>query len=529
MRHTVLVLLLSFFSLYAQAQVLQESNEKVRVDPFQYRTTIIRPAPELNGNYQELLNSQYYNYNSRSIPVSQTENVYNYYRRVDSANRAYKNYLNSFKSLKDYVRDLYRRSGNDPSLKPIADSVAAIIKKDSVTALEQLKQKKRFDSLSILRDNEKAVALLLSVYAQKDSIFRKITNNNIQALKEVNTSILIDTLIANRSEDASIAKFLYKNNIGIFQNTNDLIASVNKIQALIVSFEQKLDSLKGLTNNFSQIILFAPFEVDLLKRSQKIETEINNFTVKYNNFKNTYDDFLKQKKDLANKEDSNDLAVIPSLVSQLGQGAVTPNITLLGNTNFGSTESGLYGDIRIFTAPVSVNQQASIRNFFIPEASSFGFLTNFGFSFIPIEKGRRDNRIGVFGALNYLGKNIPDSLNSKSISTNTFHGRLGIQAIIIPGVVSAYLAANYLLVTDNSNDFAVNYPNQSGRGRLFSEFGFKFFISPTKRSQLKLLFDLGFVRINDDMRTMFSNTDFKETNDSIIPILKIGLKKNFGF
>lgn len=521
LRTILYIVLMVCSKTFLYGQVLQESNEKINNLTQQIAAPVLAPELKTTSLQVSPTNEVYRNY-----VVKQALEVVQNNRRVDSIQNEYDRNLYDLRRKIDSLKIL--QTSANAATKPYINSLLSRITQDTIKINEQKTKIDEYEKLKKIRENEKTIALLLSEYVPKDSSYRRKISDFNKTVSDVNNTILNDTILVNKSQEAKDIKNFYKQNVIFFQQTTGLLKDIEIISAAVNKLEKKLDSTKALASNPDQIIA-ASIEVDLLKKSLKIEDALRDFTTKYNAFKKDYDALVIQKQALGAKDQNDDLAVIPTLVSQLGQGAVTPNITLLGNTNFGAAETGFYGDIRVFTAPVSTNQSATLRNFFVPEASSFGFLSNFGFSFVPIKKGREENRLGVFAAINYLGKSIPDASNTKSISQNVLHTKLGIQAIVIPGVVSFYYSGNFLFVTDNSADFAINYPNQTGRSRVFSDLGFKFFIRPAKASQLNLLIDLGFIRINEDIRDIFTNTSFATTTDSVIPVLKIGIKKNFGF
>lgn len=212
-------------------------------------------------------------------------------------------------------------------------------------------------------------------------------------------------------------------------------------------------------------------------------------------------------------------------------GAVTPNVSILGQKKFVSKEqSSIYGEVKLIIGANDDNKEnTGVNKLFIPEASNFGFMTDFSFGFIGADKKPKFNeefnhyeqRLGINLGIYYLGKKLqPDTLTN--FNTTVFHVKLGIEYVLIPNVLSAYFNTNQLLVTTNIKTFEKYYP-EAKRIRSFSSFGVQSYLELNKKAGFFLLINLGFVGVNDDVNTWLNSAD------SVIPNVKLSLVKNFSF
>jgi hypothetical protein len=212
-------------------------------------------------------------------------------------------------------------------------------------------------------------------------------------------------------------------------------------------------------------------------------------------------------------------------------GTLTPLISVVAQKKFNETENGsFYGEVKIFTGGSSDDKTNNgSANLFVPEASTFGFMTDFSFGFISSNKsakknistGRYDQRLGINLGVYYLGKKLqPDTLTH--FNANVFHVKAGAQYILIPKVLSVYINTNCMLVSTNVNKFQ-QYYTDAKRVRSFTSFGIESYLDLNDVKDFHLLLNLGFVSVNDDVRAWTMNAD------SVIPSVKLSLVKTFNW
>jgi hypothetical protein len=192
--------------------------------------------------------------------------------------------------------------------------------------------------------------------------------------------------------------------------------------------------------------------------------------------------------------------------------------------------SSFFGEVKLFIGGANTNKNInSANNLFVPEASTYGFMTDFTFGFISAahnpsfnkELDHYDQKLGINIGGYFLGKKMqPDSLHS--FSAAVFHLKLGVQYILIPHVLSVYLNTNGLIVGTGSDDFGKYYNNEK-KFKSFASFGIQSYLDVSEKSNFHIALNLCFVTTGGDVKELV------KTSDKVIPNIKLSLVKSFTF
>ena len=207
-----------------------------------------------------------------------------------------------------------------------------------------------------------------------------------------------------------------------------------------------------------------------------------------------------------------EFGAVPALTAVLGKRELVPNITVLGAKNFNN--GNLYATIRAFTGSVAdmTTGPNNASTLFINEASKFGFTSVFSY---PVVSDKLAVNLGV----NFLGKALkPDSVTT--VSSSIFQGKIGLECVPLPRVLSVYINFNTLTVADHVKDFETYY-TYSKSHKSYIDFGARLYLDIVPASNgFQLFIDLNFIAQNGDVKGITKN------DDPVIPIIKVGIKKS---
>lgn len=313
---------------------------------------------------------------------------------------------------------------------------------------------------------------------------------------------------------------------------------------------KQLTNLKDLQTTAQK---FPQIQDEVHSQAQKQRTELNATSDRYiqamADFKAEFEAYTKSvnsdidklnaivkkmiDENKAEPSDEESLSALGGINNIFGeQGALVHNVSIIAQRKFSNnTGSSFYGDVKLFVGGSNDadKTKTGINKLFVQEASTYGFITDFVFGFIPSNQnsrkssltGKEEYKLGINLTMGYLGKKLqPDTLTT--FNTSLFHLKIGIQYIIIPHVLSAYINTNQLLVATNLDKFS-KYYSDAGRVRSFTSFGIESYLELKKKSDFYLLLNLGFININRDVNTWMNTTD------SVIPNIKLSLVKTFNW
>jgi hypothetical protein len=338
-------------------------------------------------------------------------------------------------------------------------------------------------------------------------------------------TLIIQQKLQNVIEQREVVNTLFLE----FKNAQNFIKNhLASKSYLDMSSDEKDKSRASLYISLSQSDVKLNDEYNKLVTNKKaFATDYDAYVVIINKFIDDLNKAAIEQNENGSAENISALAGINKVFGD--QGALIPNISVIGSKKFKSDlNSSFYGEVKLFVGGIDDNKKnTGVSNLFIPEASTYGFMTNFTLGFIPSNQNARKNKetnnyeqkLAVNLGVYYLGKKIqPDTVTS--FNTNIFHVKIGLQYILIPHVLSAYINSNYMLAVTNISEFE-KYYKEIRKVKSFTSFGIESYLELNKKSDFHLLINLGFVNINDDVKSWLN------TSDAVIPNVKLSIVKTF--
>jgi hypothetical protein len=372
-------------------------------------------------------------------------------------------------------------------------------------------------------------------YKQQISKNKKLASRNLDTIRQAssdNDKKIIDTMKIKTAVSSAITESELNRLIPKRDIINKYLTTLIQYRRTLIEFKSSKNEVHLKTKTIEKSIDSAKTDFTTAKKS---------FEILYSNYIDTVNKYIEKVNDIAKayKKEADEEATEEQYLSALGginnifgdQGALIPNISLIAQKKFKSNiNSSFYGEVKLFVGGSDDDKtKTGVNRLFIPEASTYGFITNFTFGFISSyrapkydeQMGHYEHNLAINLGVYYLGKKLqPDTLTS--FNTSLFHLKLGIQYILIPHVLSAYANTNQILLTTNLGTVEKYYSDVK-RVRSFTSFGIESYLDLNKKSDFHLLINLGFVNINDDVNSWL------KTSDSVIPNIKLSLVKTFGW
>ena len=239
--------------------------------------------------------------------------------------------------------------------------------------------------------------------------------------------------------------------------------------------------------------------------------------------------------DVSEPTSINEINGLPAFTDLLSDDVVLPKMEITGVTNFNS-ETGIYGDVKLFTSGVSAKQTSYTKMFFT-ETSTYGI--SMSFNYLPefaIRNFKRANGdeqeeshwICAYVSANYLGKNLYGvTIDNGVADTTKFssafgHLKYGVQVIPFKNLLSFYADLNHVIGLTNRDPLIKHAASLSNGFTNFLNIGTKFVLAtdPGKKP-LNLFIDISGVVMRHSLKKIY------DTSDKIIPRISIGSEIRF--
>lgn len=411
--------------------------------------------------------------------------------------------------------------------------------------LEKINYKFTPDSFSIFISEDPSIKVSSAYLLFRPNLIEPIKTNRdnlIQELQSDTASLILKSLEIEQKINAIEEAILFIVNNTDSSNKKDKLLSENFITNLkdkksLIEIRLKLlrfglrDKLVINLNSLSNITINNSLTYsEYLKARKDVHEKDSLSNIARFNIKSAFSDindaltdinkkFVAYKETVTpeKKESNSNVSVLPALNAKLGKRELLPNITILGNSLLGNTDDW-FGTISLFTgAGGNPKNLVTLDNLIFQEFSSFGFTSNFNFSFLPANNRKSKNKVALNFGINYLGKNLQKS-DTSDFNTSVFQFKAGCEYAIDPDKLSLYLNFNRLTVADNVKSFEKEF-GLSNKLFGFTEFGARFQLGVAQNNNTFLDIDLGFIANTNDVKLI------TQTSDLVIPRIKIGIKQ----
>lgn len=454
------------------------------------------------------------------------------------------------------IKDLENKLASSQKEKKVSDEKLEAAEK----AKESLSKKLFSTEKEILILTNEGYALQIknfnySMSDIKDTI--NILNKYLEKVEENNIKLRIwrENKFLGVDDDREVldlyTKMVLQNDEGK-KSVKELQSNIEAIEKQIKEFEKnkdKIDIIIGIDSNLT----LKNTLTKLIEDQKRLQIDINNklygltknlkptreklekIQSEINNNQQTIVKIYKAYKNVEAPKDDN-IKTIAGITQPLSeQGRLVPNISVLGSRLIKGENNFRTAQIKLFVAPTT-GEKTQFNNAYrllIPEASSYGFLADFSFGFIPSNEsykadkdtGQPAKKLGLNLSAYYLDK-VLSRKDSSTFNTGMLHFKVGVQYIVIGKVLSVYTNINPFYLTNGVNDFQANYSGYENKLRSFVDFGLNAYLdlSPqTKQNDLFIDLDLGFIVVGGDVQPVVS------TSDPLIPRIKVSLVKGFRF
>jgi hypothetical protein len=386
-------------------------------------------------------------------------------------------------------------------LKVLSDTLEKQYQKIKTMHDEWIKQRWREDGKTLNRSDD---SLLFLAYS-------KITLSLDEANRGYNTLLPVvkqatDSLNGLQRQEEKISSIL----------------SLGYVSALLTPLQQMVTALDRSMNSYNESIKFLNKQLDAT--GNLVNDKQNGYLEGEQTIKNIYSKYKVDE-----KQESGDMKALASFTQPVAdEGKLVPQISILGFRQKNLPNQSFAYNLKLF---VSSSETKSVINseyrFFIPEASTYGFMADFSFGFLPIPNN--DNKqtiktLGLNGGAYYLGKSLVRIKDSTTYNIGLLQFKLGMQYILIPHVLNIYANLNPFFVANGNESFSKVYNGYTKRLNMFTDFGVECYLELTKKqNDFFLDFDLGFISKGGDVSSIMI------TQDAVIPRIKVGLVKSFNF
>lgn len=422
---------------------------------------------------------------------------------------------------------------------------------DSLAAIQILLQSQIADhSSKLTAQNELKKKYRNDLYTRITADAKRnweILNQNLSVYKQ-QIKLQIDSVapklwpLSKSNSDSEIVKNgtiyfeLYSKTHDINNQLIDLEKDYPEIQKRITQLDQIeiLSKHPGVADTYLDSI-FVQYVKDLAESFEKEKIHNDKFKASYDLYRITY----KIRMDEVNrnwtaqssntKEVSADASVLTELTQALNSNSsLVPSVNVLASGRFGSGDMPVLGQAKVFLAAAGsdTNRLNNSMRFFIPEASDFGVTTDINFSFIPYKtqrNGKEIRRLGFNLSFYYLQKQLNEkNSTNENFNVSLIQTRLGSEIIVFQNALSLYFNLWGQYVGKGVEKYQENYIAKPGM-QFYSEYGIKTFLTLSKKSDFNLLLDIRFIPINNYIK------EFTDSKDKFIPLIKLGLVKDFDF
>ena len=380
-----------------------------------------------------------------------------------------------------------------------------------------------------LKLNQPDLQGIFRIYSEMHSKYFEIMNT-LDTLSWLTTKNLSD-------EDGDAIKNALKLLIG----SSIIIDSAKKQEEIdSANFSKTLDSYKKLdimfdttySASFNKLFKEWDRKLDTAYRhtARSLETlrkRMTEYTLKYNEISKDINGRLKKYQ---SKESGDQYYSIFGGFKKIleEEGSFIPEINVFAQKKFGQPTFGGYGQIRLFTgAGISNNNFNTKLNFFVPEASSYGIVTDFGLGFNLNTMDGKPSRnaqkklkdFGVNTSFYVMGKNLKatDSLN---IKPSVILWKTGLEILPFQNFFSLRANINGLFTANRSLDLKTYFPN-SQQTYWFTDIAFSALLDIKETSNFKIKFDFNLIFLNEKTQA------FLDTEDKILPQVKLELVTAF--
>lgn len=451
-----------------------------------------------------------------------------------------------------------KNSKSDPDQKALLEQMNEIVKSNGIDKKSKIALDKKIKAAEETIKKEHSEKLVLDdkvrdLVVEKYTEYLKVLDKELaEYKKEIDKNL-------TRAEKGFDT--IYRSNGGNYQHAIDSIN--HRISSRTIKIRDKLTgimpqrneietNITELTKLKNDLIIYATSSDSIYIRTdatiKKAEATggtfiavKEKFVADYNLYVDTTNNDIKALNNIAEKikNDITTEATQAETISALGginailgdQGVLAPNVSIVGQKKFSSdATSSFYGEVKLFIGGNDDDKKnTGVNRLFIPDASTYGFMTDFTFGFIGSNKNSKydiltkqyEQKLAINVGVYYLGKRLrPDTLTD--FTTSLFHVKLGFQYIIIPHVLSTYINTNQILVTTNIKKFEKYYSGAKTM-RSFTSFGLQSYLELNDKKDFHLFVDLGFVKINDDVNSWLNSSD------SVLPNVKLSLVKTFSW
>ncbi|MFN0174965.1 MAG: hypothetical protein ACKVU0_09985 [Saprospiraceae bacterium] len=540
------VLLLLCNTCFGQSPFVQANNSNAtsnrRLDTIQVDFT---PSSEDTKNLSIPTNNYYLTINLSDTINAQKKAAENYERKGDVIKNLEQ--LSQRKELKQ-----------DTSLL----NVIASLKKDLETSKKE--SERLIKSQSTIENNyfdlaNQKIIIQLSEFnyriVKADTIINTL-NNKMEKVEENTIKLRTWRLdkVLQKSDDTELLDLYTKMVREIDKGKNiieDMQSDIKAIKEKVKEYEKIKDKINVIVEIGGSLLLKDTItklienqnklQQDIINKFSALEKKISsNEKLKHvqdeiNNIQNSIAKIYKSYKTIEGPKDDNVKAIVGITQPLSEQGQLVPNISVLGYKEVKGENSHRSAQLKLFTAP-STGEKTLFNNAYrllIPEASSYGFLADFSFGFIPSDNsfkadkdiGQPVKKLGLNFSAYYLGKTLAKE-DSSTFNTGMLHFKIGMQYVVIGRVLSIYSNINPFYLTNGVTDFQDTYTSYENKLRSFVDFGLNAYLnlSPeAKQNDFFIDLDIGFIAVGGDIKSIVATTD------PLIPRIKITLVKGFRF
>ncbi|MBE9460544.1 hypothetical protein ACFP1I_02450 [Dyadobacter subterraneus] len=477
-------------------------------------------------------------------------------KKADEAEKLKKIADEARKNLENQIKIFTVLSGKAAFINSSINSLQSnLLKLDSVNNLS--------DSLKILSKKlipdlrtklGKNIFVLGSMHTLFDSSFSLKTRQeindslsdisvNYQILNQDATDLLkdVEKEMTSRDDRAINIKDLQSRLKTLFELVN------RKVDLKDVAILTQQDSLlKNIQSSIDIIDNQVKTKLGLVKSDKEYRKLIERYLYQYKEYNRNsklFEDFQKRrfkelKKKTRDKGDEMDFGALPSISQLIGQTrALNLNISVLGSYSTSNDTIRTSFETRLFTGTIP-KELINPRSLFIPEISSFGVQVKYSVGWETRSNFGNNsylNHKGLNFEVNLLNKKILiDSLFKSGDDLNNFvaHFKGGFEQVIVKERMSVYVNASWLSFIDNVSNFHSQYDRylkvKNKNSYWFGDFGARFLLLPgtaasdIKTGGLSIYADINFIIPGSWGRNII------QTNDKLLTIVKIGVKKSLG-
>ena len=212
-------------------------------------------------------------------------------------------------------------------------------------------------------------------------------------------------------------------------------------------------------------------------------------------------------------------------------GAFVPDIAVFGKKSFGTNGVGGYGQMRLFTGLNTENANFnSALNYFVPEASSYGFALDLGLGFrindpeMIKKEAKTKTDLAFNTSFFFLGKSLRrNQTDTLPIRSTALQWKAGMEFIFFKNFFSLRTNMNGVFAGTKNEEIKERFMLQDESVYWFSDIALTALLdlNEAKVNPWKLRIEIGVIPTTTSMKR------FIATTDKVIPQIKAELVKNF--